>query len=278
MRFRRKKSVAKKISSKVRSWIAAQEIQRLTELSSTVFGSGNNAQSASWDVCVAGDLVDYNFVQSSVGAVAMAIKAIRHQFTFVNADIKPVYIWFYPWICRKDIPSDTTVASGNSITSIIQKGFGLASGGNAANIALPYVTPFMSSNYGKYFKSGRPWRKLLYPGVPYQIRLNGVPNQKWDPVKWGGLAGNVQQVVLALKGLTKGIGVIVMGMPVNDSVATSQVRVGASKVVVEAKLHWEYVNIPNQHTWTYTNNTLAVATEQFMNPSGIAKQTGDVQA
>lgn len=278
LRMRRSRlSVRRRINSKISKWVASQPLSRTNHIDSALGLWNLESQLFDFDTIVMGNISDYNFVQSAVGTQNMIITRMRHRFTITNQSLHPAMVTFYPWVCRTDIPD---LNSTTPITTMIANGFGLATGGSTGNPGSVGTTPFMSSSFGHFLKARKPWKKMIMPGKSYVVTLRNRNLLKWENTRWMGISYPGSGTQAALRGITKGVGIVAQSPPVNDSVATStQIQSASGKLIIVSDKHWSYVNAPNPHKWQLTDSTIALTgAEHYLNSLTGAVVTGPVTA
>lgn len=228
-------------------------------------------QKAFWDHVIMADDADY----SSLHAVYTTcydfyVKRIVGVYELMNQDVKPTRVSCYFWKCNNDIPLAFV-----TLTGCVNSGFVDQQNGNSANLENPNATPFQSQRFGHFFKVYKVKHLMLMPGLVQTLRLS----VKYVHLNRSVDGGASTSLLLAARGKTKGIGFIVHGTPVNDSVTTTNVGTGLAKINLVATERFQFCRPVNLGpTWSSTNSLSNISSEQFMNYATDIKVATDIQA
>lgn len=275
MPYRKKKvnnnrSIAKKIGGRISRYMATQSIERAIQRTTAILSTSVNMQNIFFDQCVVGGPGDYNYINSLTPSYKdYFIKQQVLTACLINQDVKPTYVSMYYWTARNDLPLNMNY---NTIGGFLQYASSMIDNGATTNYQTLGWTPFSTSYFGHYFKVYKVRRILLTPGVEKRITLKSPSYYRLDK------AVDDYANTVTTRGLTRGIGFIVQGSVVNDSVNLTNVGTGAVKIDMVIVKKTSYSTAPNNHYWSTSSSLGTITTEQFINAETGLKQTGDVQA
>lgn len=175
----------------------------------------------------------------------MILTKIHSEMLISNAQTGNVNITLYDWVARRDI----TTANAQNPATAWSTGITDESGTGATVVG---ALPFDSQLFNTYYKVVKVTKFLLGAGAVHRHVVDFAPNRFLNQEL-------IQNTTYGIQGLTHGTLVVTSGMPANDSVTSTQVRLGSSTINVISSWEAQYKFPQNNSTKIFQTNALSTS-------------------